>query len=172
MRGWLIVNPFLDTKKFQEIYGLLCASAKAEGMELEMKTAAELMCPSGDDFARFHLPDFAIFWDKDVYLAKRLEKAGVKLFNSAAAVEGCDNKILTAMALNAAHVPTPKTFFSPKTFEGLGYKNLAFLDAAEKEGEVVPCDDLPKSFVLTSEYGFNRVHLTSLNSTTLEKRLK
>ena len=47
-----------------------------------------------------------------------------------------------------------------------------FLDAAEKEGEVVPCDDLPKSFVLTSEYGFNRVHLTSLNSATLEKRLK
>ena len=25
-----------------------------------------------------------------------------------------------------------------------------FLDRAEKEGEVVPCDDLPKSFVLTS----------------------
>jgi hypothetical protein len=37
---------------------------------------------------------------------------------------------------------------------------------------VVPCDDLPKSFVLTSEYGFNRIHLTSLNSATLEKRLK
>ena len=47
-----------------------------------------------------------------------------------------------------------------------------FLEAAEKEGEVVPCDDLPKSFVLTAEYGFNRVHLTSLNSATLEKRLK
>ena len=47
-----------------------------------------------------------------------------------------------------------------------------FLEASEKEGEVVPCDDLPKSFVLTSEYGFNRVHLTSLNSATLEKRLK
>ena len=47
-----------------------------------------------------------------------------------------------------------------------------FLSNAEKEGQVVPCDDLPKSFVLTSEYGFNRVHLTSLNSATLEKRLK
>ena len=43
---------------------------------------------------------------------------------------------------------------------------------AEKDGEVVPCDDLPKSFVLTSEYGFTRVRLTSLNSATLEKRLK
>ena len=47
-----------------------------------------------------------------------------------------------------------------------------FLDRAEKEGEVIPCDDLPKSFILTSEYGFNRVRLTSLSSATLEKRLK
>ena len=44
-----------------------------------------------------------------------------------------------------------------------------FLDRAEQEGEVVPCDDLPKSFVLTSEYGFTRVRLTSLSSSTLEK---
>ena len=47
-----------------------------------------------------------------------------------------------------------------------------FLEKAEQEGEVVPCDDLPKSFVLTSEYGFTRVRLTSLSSSTLEKRLK
>ena len=47
-----------------------------------------------------------------------------------------------------------------------------FLDKAEKEGQVIPCDDLPKSFALTAEYGFNRVHLTSLSSSTLEKRLK
>ena len=47
-----------------------------------------------------------------------------------------------------------------------------FLNRAEREGEVVPCDDLPKSFVLTVEYGFSRVHLTSLNAATLEKRLK
>ncbi len=47
-----------------------------------------------------------------------------------------------------------------------------FLSRAEKEGQVVPCDDLPKAFVLTSEYGFSRVYLTSLNASTLEKRLK
>ena len=47
-----------------------------------------------------------------------------------------------------------------------------FLENAEKEGQVVPCDDLPKSFVLTSEYGFTRVHLTALSPATLEKRLK
>ena len=47
-----------------------------------------------------------------------------------------------------------------------------FLEKAEKMGEVVPCDDLPKSFVLTTEYGFSRVHLTALSTHTLEKRLK
>ena len=47
-----------------------------------------------------------------------------------------------------------------------------FLSKAEQEGEVVPCDDLPKSFVLTAEYGLHRVHLTALSSATLEKRLK
>ncbi len=46
-----------------------------------------------------------------------------------------------------------------------------FLNQAEIEGLVIPCDDLPKSFVLTAEYGLNRVHLTALNAQTLEKRL-
>ena len=47
-----------------------------------------------------------------------------------------------------------------------------FLERSEKNGEVVPCDDLPKAFILTSEYGFSRVRLTELSATTLEKRLK
>jgi hypothetical protein len=51
-------------------------------------------------------------------------------------------------------------------------RTVEFLNHAEKEGLIVPCDDLPKSFVLTAEYGLTKVHLTSLNAYTLEKRLK
>ena len=47
-----------------------------------------------------------------------------------------------------------------------------FLNRAEKEGAIVPCDDLPKAFILTAEYGMARVHLTALSSSTLEKRMK
>ena len=47
-----------------------------------------------------------------------------------------------------------------------------FLAKSEENGDVVPCDELPKSFILTSEYGFHRVRLTSLRAATLEKRLK
>ena len=51
-------------------------------------------------------------------------------------------------------------------------RTRAFLARAEREGKVVPCDDLPKSFILSVEYGMDRVHLSGLSSATLEKRLK
>ena len=47
-----------------------------------------------------------------------------------------------------------------------------FLEKAQKEGVVVPCDDLPKSFVVTMEYGMTKVYESTLSSATLEKRFK
>ena len=46
-----------------------------------------------------------------------------------------------------------------------------FLETAEKNGEVISTtDNLPKSFVLTAEYGLNRVYLVQFNSTVIEHR--
>lgn len=50
-------------------------------------------------------------------------------------------------------------------------RTRAFLQQCEQMGQVVPCDDLPKSFLLTAEYGFSRIYLTGLTAATLEKRL-
>ena len=48
-----------------------------------------------------------------------------------------------------------------------------FLSQAEQNGEVVTvAEDIPKSFLLTSEYGMNRVYLCQFNAQTLEKRMK
>ena len=47
-----------------------------------------------------------------------------------------------------------------------------FIEKAEKNGQVVPCDELPKSFVLTREYGMDRIYLSALTPATLEKRMK
>ena len=45
------------------------------------------------------------------------------------------------------------------------------LTKAEQNGEVIPATDkLPKSFIVTSEYGLNRVYLVQFNSTVLEHR--
>ena len=47
-----------------------------------------------------------------------------------------------------------------------------FLEKAQKEGMVVSCDDLPKSYIVTVEYGMTRVYESTLSAYTLEKRLK
>ena len=130
MRGWLVVNSFLDTKKFSELYGFLSRAASDHQVELEIKATDELTDELGADFTAFDLPDFVLFWDKDVYLARRLEQSGLRLFNSADAVRICDNKILTGMALNH-RLPMPKTVIAPKTFEHVNYCRKDFLTRAE-----------------------------------------
>ena len=52
------------------------------------------------------------------------------------------------------------------------HRTRAFLKNAEKQGLVVPCDGLPKSFIVTAEYGMERIYLTPHTAATLQKRLK
>lgn len=47
-----------------------------------------------------------------------------------------------------------------------------FLKKAQQEGAIIPCDDLPKSYILAREYGMDRVYESVLSSATLEKRMK
>ena len=51
-------------------------------------------------------------------------------------------------------------------------RTLEFLNNLEAEGQVVPCDGLPNSFILTFEYAKPKVWLTEYSTATLEKRLK
>lgn len=128
-RGYIIINGFLREEKFFSLYSALKQSADRAGLQLELKTNIELMCDiaSGKTVANEALPPFAIFWDKDVRLAKTLEAAGMKLFNSAGAIELCDDKSLTHIAL-MNRVPQPKTVLIPLTFPRVGYTDCAFLE--------------------------------------------
>ena len=131
MKAWLIVNGFVDSKKFNELYGYLSRAAVKRGIELDIKTSDSLTAPVGKNLCGKDRPDFVIFWDKDIHLARRLEAEGIRLFNRAEAIEICDSKILTALALNG-RVATPKTVISPKTFEGVGYNKLEFVENATR----------------------------------------
>ena len=48
-----------------------------------------------------------------------------------------------------------------------------FLETAQKNGELIDAaEELPKSFVLTQEFGAQRVYLTKYNAAVLMKRLE
>lgn len=123
INAWLIVNEFLNTDKFKSTRELFTISAQNKGIDLKTVTNAELIKIPDT------LPDFAILWDKDYCLAKRLENRGLRLFNSADAMATCDNKALTYLKLESK-VLMPKTIIAPMTFLNIGYNNVNFLDKA------------------------------------------
>ena len=130
MKAWLIVNGFIDSAKFHDLYGYLTRSAAKENITLEIKGSDTLVCKSDEEITCEGC-DFILFWDKDIHLARRLERLGLRLYNSARAVEICDSKALTHAALEGK-VATPRTIIAPKTFEGVGYTSLSFLENATR----------------------------------------
>lgn len=128
--GWLIVNHFLTSDKFAEHYAWLNRAAAQAGLRLTVKTGCELLNETGLSLlTKEPLPDFALFWDKDVRLALALERMGLRLFNSARAIALCDDKSLTHLTL-AGHVPMPRTICAPMTYPSVGYTDLSFVRQA------------------------------------------
>ena len=131
MKGWLVVNSFMDNQKFVNLYKLLSDAFDKRGVSLDIKRAQDISLEVGKPIK--DKPDFAIFWDKDIYLAERLEQNGIRLFNNSRAVNLCDNKVLMYQELAKNNIRIPRTFIAPKTFEGLNYNNRSFVNDVIKE---------------------------------------
>lgn len=126
-KGLMVVNAFLRTTKFDDLYHTLQTSAIAAGMALDAATNAELCCIVDSSAFDPSAYDFVLFWDKDVQLAMQLESRGMRVFNSAQSILWCDDKALTCLRLKAAGIPMPRTILAPKTFPNIGYTDLSFL---------------------------------------------
>lgn len=61
--------------------------------------------------------DFVIYLDKDKYLLEALTLSGIKVFNTREAIENCDDKVLTYLALAKANIPTPATYPAPLCYK-------------------------------------------------------
>lgn len=108
MKAILVVNHFLNSKKFTALHTHLIKSAGKMGIELELKTNLELAAGKAQG-------DFVLFWDKDINLARRLERQGLPVFNSSSAIALCDDKARTYIELDGI-VPQPVTLIAPKCY--------------------------------------------------------
>lgn len=135
--AWLVVNGFVKSEKFRQIFDWLVKAAEKQGCILELKTNAqllpELVMGETDSLSKYRRPQFVIFWDKDIRLARLLEKLGLRLFNSAGSIEICDDKARTYLELLKLKIPMPKTIIAPKTFRPEGYEKLDFLTQVEDQ---------------------------------------
>ncbi len=139
MRGLLITNAFLHTHKFTELNLWLIEAAKKQGIELMIKTNAEILVQLDSDFIDSinyidkEKPDFVLFWDKDIRLAKYLEMKGLQVCNSSNGIAVCDDKSLTHLYLQGAGIKMPKTIIAPMTYSNIGYNNFEFMDELKNQ---------------------------------------
>lgn len=135
MKGWLVVNEFVHTEKFNELFAMLLEAAKREKVELVKCLGATAWVElEKNDYKRLPGVDFILFWDKDVKLARALEKTGVRVFNSSEAIANCDDKAKTYIELKThSDIPMPKTLIAPKKFHADGELSETFLNAVREE---------------------------------------
>lgn len=134
-QGWLIVNGFLESPKFDEIYNWILSTAKENDVKLRKLTndqVTSILPISTGETDWKAKPDFVLFWDKDVKLARMLEAEGFQVFNNADAIEACDDKSLTFIKLKDTDIPMPVTFNAPLTFEPK-YPDYTFLLQVENK---------------------------------------
>ena len=123
-KGLMVVNAFLRTTKFDDLYHILLDAAQQCGMELDVATNAELS-PIVSTYA-FDPSQY------DFVLAAQLENLGMWVFNSAQSILWCDDKAQTYLQLKPHGIPMPCTILAPKTFTNVGYPDLSFLDEVAK----------------------------------------
>ncbi|MEE3468345.1 MAG: RimK family alpha-L-glutamate ligase [Eubacterium sp.] len=164
MQGVLVTNGFFWSTKFDELADMLVKSAKERGVELtKMENTGCLVDTGLTIFPGFReRPDFVIFWDKDVLLAKFFEDQGIPVFNSSHAIEVCDDKRKTHMALMEHGLPTPRTIFAPMTYDNIGFTDHVFLNRV--------ADRLGYPFVVKEAFGSfgEQVHLVKNKSELFE----
>ena len=128
MRGLIITNQELGHSeykiiRFKEEFSKLGVSldvVKNDGTLAEIK----------DNNIFLNIPecDFVIYLDKDIYLARMLEKAGKRLFNKPDFIKLCDDKMLTFIKCSDLGIKMPDTFAGPLVYTSIQEPHLEFLD--------------------------------------------
>ncbi len=139
MKGWVVYNGNLGDKFLQHA-DIFQECAKRQNVELEVVKNNNLVSAVIDgsaallrDVTNEQFPDFVLFWDKDIYLARQLEMLGLRLFNRAHVIENCDDKAFTYQILSNKGIRMPKTMVAPKIFQWSGIKEFDYYERVMDE---------------------------------------
>lgn len=136
MRSLIIINGYPSAEKFLLQGKKIQSALEKMGVETDLKKNGEvyaLLKENGEIDSLAKNYDFVVYLDKDKYLPYMLEKMGLRLFNSARAVEICDDKMTTYLALGKCGVRIPQTIPAPLCYTKGAMVNEGFLDNVSKE---------------------------------------
>lgn len=123
---WVIYNGSLTSDKFKDQAILIKEAAERADIKVEVKKNYEVMMDLSISMET--RPDFVVFLDKDILLAKFLENNGVRIFNDANVIETCDNKAHQYIELSKYDIPMPKTIVAPKVYPTFTILNSGYYE--------------------------------------------
>lgn len=128
MNGIIIVNQTIGHNQYK--IDRLMEESKKLGIDLKVFVNNGTLSVIKNNEIFINLPkcDFVLYFDKDIYLARLLEKAGYRLFNRADFIKLCDDKMLTFIRCANEGIRMPKTLSGPLVYTDLNESNFAFLD--------------------------------------------
>ncbi|CDO01734.1 Alpha-aminoadipate--LysW ligase LysX [Oceanobacillus picturae] len=122
LHGWIVYNGSLKGNKFLDFAEWIQEAALKQGSSTTIYKNNELLVSLQTNNIKIlsdnspSLPDYVVFADKDIYLAKQLELLGIPVFNRSSAIEVSDDKIATFQQLSQYNIPLPATIVAPKVF--------------------------------------------------------
>lgn len=131
LTGWVVYNGNLESNAFLDFANMIEEAGKRKSIPIRKFKNNDLLAYLSDkrldvisNKRDLNLPDFIVFTDKDIYLARQLEFLGVRLFNSSNSIETSDDKMKSYQLLANNKLPIPKTIFSPKIY--VHHKNIDY----------------------------------------------
>ena len=110
MKGKILINAYLDSREYLYEAERLVEEFEKLGVDVSVVRLDEYPAIISDGKIDIGFSaDFFVYLDKDKYVLTMLEKSGAKVFNNARAIQTCDDKMSTYIALSDSGVPMPKT---------------------------------------------------------------
>ncbi len=133
MNGIIIVNQTIGHNEYK--IQRFKEEASKRNIQLDVFVNDGTLAKIVNDRIVINLPkaDFVFYLDKDIYLARLLEKYGYRLFNRADFIKMCDDKMLTFIACANREIKMPKTIAGPLVYTDLNKSNYLFLDKVSDE---------------------------------------
>ena len=137
MRGLILINGYPNGAKFYRQGERIAQELRALGVEADVVRNGEFIASLFSDgkvditFTKEY--DFVVYLDKDKYLGRMLEETGIRLFNPISAIETCDDKMLTYLALHKVNVPLIKSIPAPLCYTPTAKANETFLQNVATE---------------------------------------
>lgn len=133
MKGLIITNGYAVADGIKHQVARLQEEFFKLGVEVEIKRNNELhaFIEKGNIKVNLGPYDFAMYLDKDRYVADMLERNGLKLFNKTEAICKCDDKMLTHICLSNAGIKMPTSISSTLCYRDDG--NRDYLKDVEKK---------------------------------------